>query len=154
MTYLIVWLVLRDASGRVLLGRRSGTTVADGLWNLPGGAVEQGEGLAEAVVRETWEEVGVVVLPSGLRPLGVSRYDVQGLHGPVQGVDFLFLADTWEGVPAPLEKTSEVGWFAPNALPMDCLPWLPGVLAAHLTRGAWLSEQLDGVEGVRVFPAR
>lgn len=153
MTHLIVWLVLQDASGRVLLGRRSGTTVADGLWNLPGGAVEPGEGLAEATLREAREEVGVVVAPSGLRPLGVSRYDVRGLHGPVRGVDFLFLADVWEGVPAPLEKTSEVGWFAPDALPPDSLPWLPGILAAHLRRGAWLSEQLDGVEGVRVFPA-
>ncbi|WP_216328854.1 NUDIX domain-containing protein [Deinococcus aestuarii] len=151
MTHLIVWLVVRDSSGRVLLGRRSGTTFADGLWNLPGGAVEPGEGLAQAAVREVWEEVGVRVEPGALRTLGVSRYDVRGLHGPVQGVDFLFLADVWEGEPTPLEKTSEIGWFPPDALPADSLPWLPGVLTAHL-RGAWLSEQLDGPEGLRVFP--
>lgn len=152
MTHLIVWLVVRDSSGRVLLGRRSGTTFADGLWNLPGGAVEPGEGLTQAAIREVWEEVGLRVEPGALRPLGVSRYDTPGLHGPVRGVDFLFLTDTWEGEPTPLEKTSEVGWFAPGALPPECLPWLPGVLGAHLIGGAWLTEQVGNEDSLRVFP--
>jgi 8-oxo-dGTP diphosphatase len=152
VTHLLVWLVLRGAAGRVLLGRRAGTTFADGLWNLPGGAVERGEGLAGAVIREAREEVGVRVTPDALRSLGVSRYDVQGLAGPVQGVDFLFLAEVWDGEPTPLDKTSEVGWFAPDALPPDVLPWLPAVLDAHLMRGVRLSEQLDGLEGLRVLP--
>lgn len=151
MITLVVWLVVRDVSGRVLLGRRSGTAFADGLWNLPGGAVESGEALQGAVIREAWEEVGLRVDPAALRSLGVSRYDLTGLGGPLRGVDFLFLADAWEGEPAPLDKTSEVGWFDPQALPPDCLPWLPGVLAAHLTGGARLSEQLPGLEGVRVY---
>ncbi|WP_102128357.1 NUDIX domain-containing protein [Deinococcus planocerae] len=152
MTHLIVWLVVRDSSGRVLLGRRSGTTFADGLWNLPGGAVEPGESLTRAAIREVWEEVGLRVEAADLRPLGVSRYDVLGLHGPVQGVDFLFLADRWEGEPTPLEKTSETGWFGPEALPHDCLPWLPGVLNAHLLGGAWLTEQVGSVESLRAYP--
>lgn len=147
-----MWLVVQDPAGRVLLARRSGTTFADGLWNLPGGAIEPGESLLDAVTREVREEVGLRVEPDALRSLGVTRYDVIGLGGPVQGVDFLFLTRTWEGEPLPLDKTSEVGWFAPDALPTDCLPWLPGVLAAHLTRGARLSEQLVGLEGVRVYP--
>jgi len=148
-----VWLVVRDPAGRVLLGRRSGTAFADGLWNLPGGAVKAGEGLAAAAVREAREEVGLRLDPAALRSLGVSRYDTVGLGGPVQGVDFLFLAETWDGEPTPLDKTSEVGWFAPQALPPDCLPWLPGVLNAHLTHGVRLSEQLVGREGVQLYPA-
>lgn len=153
MITLVVWLVVQDPAGRVLLARRSGTTFADGLWNLPGGALEAGEALADAAVREAWEEVGLRVEPGALRSLGVTRYDVVGLHGPVRGVDFLFLTRAWEGEPTPLDKTSKVGWFAPDALPPDCLPWLPGVLAAHLTRGACLSEQLVGLEGVHIYPA-
>ncbi|WP_027460186.1 NUDIX domain-containing protein [Deinococcus murrayi] len=149
--HLIVWLVVRDPAGRVLLGRRSGTAFAEGLWNLPGGAVEPGEGLLAAVTREAREEVGLRVDPSALRSLGVSRYDVAGPGGPVAGVDFLFLADAWEGEPTPLDKTSEVGWFAPDALPPGCLPWLPGVLRAHLLEGVRLSEQLTGVGGLRVL---
>ncbi|BDP40874.1 hypothetical protein DAETH_08430 [Deinococcus aetherius] len=146
--HLVVWAVLLDPAGRVLLGRRAGVAYGEGLWGLPGGHVERGEGLAEAAAREAREEVGVGVSPASFRPLGVSRYDLGG----VAGADFLFAAREWEGVPHPVLQTSEVAWFAPDALPPDTLPWLPGVLAAHLLRGTWLSEQMDGVEGLRVFP--
>ncbi|ABF46225.1 MULTISPECIES: NUDIX domain-containing protein [Deinococcus] len=148
--HLIAWLILRDAAGRVLLGRRAGVAYGAGLWGLPGGHVERGEGLAEAAVRETGEEVGLRVNPAELRFLGVSRYDLQG----VMGADFFFLAERWEGTPQLTPEVSEIAWFLPDALPPDVLPWLPGVLAAHLLRGLRLSEQLDGVEGLRMFPPK
>ncbi|MDO4264587.1 MAG: NUDIX hydrolase [Deinococcus sp.] len=45
---LIVWTVVQDAQGRVLLARRCGSRFAAGLWNLPGGALEPGEDLRGA----------------------------------------------------------------------------------------------------------
>lgn len=146
--HLVAWAVLLDPVGRVLLARRADVSYGAGLWGLPGGHVERGEGLAGAAAREAWEEVGVRVDPDDLQFLGVSRYDL----GDVTGADFVFAAKVWEGVPRPLLQTSEVGWFTPGALPQDCLPWLPGVLKAHLLDGRRLSEQLDGVQGLRVFP--
>lgn len=148
--HLVAWAVLLDPAGRVLLGRRANVSYGAGMWGLPGGHVERGEGLAGAAAREAGEEVGVRVDPDDLHFLGVSRYDLRG----VIGADFLFAAGVWEGVPRPLLQTSEVGWFAPDDLPENCLPWLPGVLKAHLLDGKCLSEQLDGVEGLRVFPER
>ena len=136
--FLVAWLVVLDPAGRVLLGRRSGVTYAEGLWGLPGGRVERGEALTHAAVREAAEEVGLQVDPDRLSPLGVARYDL----GEAHGVDFLFVARVWEGEPAPLENTSEVGWFHPGALPPDSLPWLADVLDTHLRAGVWLSEQL------------
>lgn len=48
--------VFRD--GKVLLARR-GKAPAVGLWSLPGGRIEPGERMAEAVLRELDEEVGI-----------------------------------------------------------------------------------------------
>jgi len=55
--------IIRD--GRVLLVRRA-RTPAQGLFTLPGGVVEVGETLTEAVVREVREETALVIAPVGL----------------------------------------------------------------------------------------
>jgi ADP-ribose pyrophosphatase YjhB (NUDIX family) len=52
---------IRDEQGRVLLLRRS-----DGLWSVPGGGLEPGERLDQAVVREVREETGLEVEPVAL----------------------------------------------------------------------------------------
>ncbi|MBZ9752944.1 NUDIX domain-containing protein [Deinococcus sp. HMF7604] len=147
MRNLLVWTVLQDAGGRVLLGRRDGSVYGHGLWGLPGGQVEPGEGLPEAAAREVREETGLTLHPQVLSVLGVRRYEVDG----AQGTDFLFLARQWTGEPQPLHKTSAVAWVLPSALPSKCLPWLPAVLEAHLAWGVPVTEQLRDVRQVRAL---
>jgi ADP-ribose pyrophosphatase YjhB (NUDIX family) len=48
--------------GRVLLVQR-GTEPAKGQWSIPGGLIDVGESLREAVAREVLEETGLVVEP-------------------------------------------------------------------------------------------
>jgi ADP-ribose pyrophosphatase YjhB (NUDIX family) len=48
--------------GRVLLVQR-GTEPAKGQWSIPGGLIDVGESLREAVAREVLEETGLVVKP-------------------------------------------------------------------------------------------
>src|SRR3954466_6319036 len=72
--------VVRDTAGRLLLIRR-GHEPSRGLWSLPGGRVEPGETLEQAVVREVHEETGLegrVGAPIGsvLIPAGAVVYDV------------------------------------------------------------------------------
>ncbi|MBI5034422.1 MAG: NUDIX domain-containing protein [Chloroflexi bacterium] len=54
--------IIRDERGRVLLQKRSDF----GLWDIPGGGQELGESVAETVVREAREEVGLDVEPKRL----------------------------------------------------------------------------------------
>ncbi len=51
--------VIFDRRGRLLLQQRSD----GGQWGLPGGAVEIGESVADAIVREVREETGLTVRP-------------------------------------------------------------------------------------------
>jgi len=46
------------------------------VWSTPGGSIEPDESPVDAVVRETWEETGLVVQPIGL--LGVFECSVVG----------------------------------------------------------------------------
>jgi 8-oxo-dGTP pyrophosphatase MutT (NUDIX family) len=60
-----VAIAILDVNGRVLCGLHADKKV----WVLPGGLVEPGEHPADAAVRETWEETGLIVEPTGI--LGV-----------------------------------------------------------------------------------
>jgi colanic acid biosynthesis protein WcaH len=59
-------MIIRDASGRVLLGRRTNEP-AKGVWFVPGGRVQKDERLAAAFVRLLQEELG------NPRELGISE---------------------------------------------------------------------------------
>jgi ADP-ribose pyrophosphatase YjhB (NUDIX family) len=50
------------SDGRVLLVKR-GTEPARGRWSIPGGLIELGESLSQAIVREVHEETGLQVEP-------------------------------------------------------------------------------------------
>jgi ADP-ribose pyrophosphatase YjhB (NUDIX family) len=73
--------VLTADKHAVVLVRR-GHPPAQGEWSLPGGAVELGETLEEAVVREAREETGLVVRP--VRLLKVLDRIVRDTEGRVR----------------------------------------------------------------------
>jgi 8-oxo-dGTP pyrophosphatase MutT (NUDIX family) len=54
--------LVRDDDGRLLMMQRSDTR----RWELPSGQIEPGEAPAQALVREVWEETGLVVRPERL----------------------------------------------------------------------------------------
>jgi 8-oxo-dGTP diphosphatase len=54
--------VLEDEQGRVLIARRPEHVHQGGLWEFPGGKVDPGETLTQALQRELWEELAIRVL--------------------------------------------------------------------------------------------
>ncbi|MFJ4825420.1 NUDIX hydrolase [Streptomyces bacillaris] len=57
----VVGALVTDQEGRVLLLRRRADDFLGGLWELPSGGVEPGEGLEDALRREVLEETGLTV---------------------------------------------------------------------------------------------
>ena len=108
--------LVRDDRGRLLLARRAEEPFA-GLWDTPGGFVEEGEQPVDALRRELQEETGLTVAVGEL--VGVFP-DAYG-DGPeaVEIVNLVWEAAIVSGEPAPADDVSELGWFALDALPPD-----------------------------------
>ena len=100
----------------VLLVRRAHPPM-QGEWSLPGGAVEVGETLAEAIVREVREETGLDVEAGPLLDaVDVIRRDVDGrVEYHYVLVDYLCLP--LGGTLCPSSDASEVCWAAPLDVP-------------------------------------
>ncbi|MET4096493.1 NUDIX domain-containing protein [Arthrobacter sp. UYCu712] len=136
LTPVTLCFLLRDAESRteVLLGlKRTGFGIGKivGI----GGHVEPGESDAEAVVREVWEEAGLVVLQEDLAHAGVIEF-IFPTRPELNMSCRLFTTRRWEGEPAESpEITPE--WFDAASLPLermwqDAEHWLPKALAGEL----------------------
>ena len=102
--------------GRVLLVKRAHPPIA-GQWSIPGGALEIGELVREAAVREAREETGLIVEPGEL--LGV--FD-RVLRNPEQRVQYHyvlidFLCEPVGGELLAASDAAEVRWFTREELP-------------------------------------
>lgn len=65
--------VIRHPSGKILIAKRPDASHQGGLWEFPGGKVEVGESVSQALVRELTEELGIVA--TAMSPLIQIRHD-------------------------------------------------------------------------------
>jgi NAD+ diphosphatase len=101
-----------DGDGRVLLTLRAGEP-GEGLWDLPGGFVDEGEDALETLRRELREELGVEIEPGRLVGSPPDRY---GENGPWT-VNFYWEARIVSGEPEPADDVADIRWFPRGELP-------------------------------------
>lgn len=111
----VVAAVIFDGEGRVFLARRPEGTHMAGLWEFPGGKVEEGESYSEALIRELDEELGISVEIG--RPLTFAVHTEPGLEILL----LFFSASVSTGVPVPREG-QEIVWVRPEELPDYPMP--------------------------------
>ena len=107
-----------DGQGRLFLARRGPKAKNErGLWEFPGGAVERGERLADALRREIREEYGIEIEVGELLDVVDHILPAEGQHW----VSPAYLCRIVSGTPAILEpgKCAEIGWFAPGDVPRE-----------------------------------
>jgi len=108
--------IIRDDQGRLFLARRaSGARNEKGCWEFPGGAVDFGERLEDALKRELREEFGITIQVGRLLDVVDHILPDEGQHW----VSPTFLCRISSGTPVIREprKCDAIAWFLPDEIP-------------------------------------
>ena len=108
---LVAAVALVDIDGRVLVAQRPVGKAMAGLWEFPGGKVDDGETPEEALIRELDEELGIDVTENCLAPLTFASHRYEKFHLLMP----LFVCRVWKGVAAPREGQT-LKWVRPMQL--------------------------------------
>ena len=119
----VVALALGDGERRWLMHRRPQDKHHGGLWEFPGGKVEQGETPVNALVREIHEELDLELDARSLTPECFAQEDAKSGRPPI--VILLYSCTLAGSEPRSMEGGG-VGWFTPQEIdaldkpPLDC----------------------------------
>lgn len=132
----VVAAVIRRTDGQVLVSRRPEHVDQGGLWEFPGGKLHAGEARREALARELFEELGIVV--ERALPLLCIPHDYPARRVLLD----VFVVDAFRGEPHGREGQC-VRWVAPSALAGLAFPAanLPIVTAACLPRALVITPE-------------
>ena len=130
---LVVAAALVREDGAIFLQKRPEGKALAGLWEYPGGKVDEGETPEDALTRELMEEIGIVTSPDTMIPITFASQPVAGKHM----ILLLYATNRWSGEPTAQEG-QETGWFtldqmADLPMPSADLPFI-APLAEYLAR--------------------
>ncbi|HMB47173.1 MAG TPA: (deoxy)nucleoside triphosphate pyrophosphohydrolase [Afifellaceae bacterium] len=114
---LVVACALVDSDGRVLIAQRPDGKSMAGLWEFPGGKVENGESPEAALIRELAEELGINVTEACLAPLTFASHDYGTFHLLMP----LFVCRRWTGMVEAREGQT-LRWVRPSNLRDFAMP--------------------------------
>ncbi|MDP9415174.1 MAG: (deoxy)nucleoside triphosphate pyrophosphohydrolase [Pseudomonadota bacterium] len=108
-TTLVVAAALVDGDDRVLLQQRPPGRHMEGLWEFPGGKVDEGELPEAALIRELREELGIETEEACLAPAAFASARTGERHMLL----LLYICRKWRGQPQPLDATA-LQWVRPT----------------------------------------
>ena len=124
---IVVACALIDADGRVLIAERPDGKAMAGLWEFPGGKVEDGETPEQTLIRELQEELGIVVREACLAPLTFASHAYPDSHLLMP----LYVCRRWEGQVTATHQ-ARIAWVRPNKLKNYPMPPADAPLISHL----------------------
>lgn len=116
-TVLVAAVILVDHDRRILLAQRPEGKPLAGLWEFPGGKVEDGEIPERALIRELKEELDIKTAPSCLAPLTFASHSYPHFHLLMP----VYICRVWEGTPKALEGQNLV-WVTSDKLDQYEMP--------------------------------
>jgi 8-oxo-dGTP diphosphatase len=102
---LVAAAALIDSDGRILLSQRPEGKQLAGLWEFPGGKVEQNEKPETALIRELKEELAIDVTESCLAPLTFASHAYETFHLLMP----LYVCRRWKGLVQAMEG-QQIKW--------------------------------------------
>jgi 8-oxo-dGTP diphosphatase len=124
---LVAAAALIDQAGRVLVAQRPAGKQLAGLWEFPGGKIEQGERPEAALVRELHEELGLSLVPEDLAAFAFASFPYPDFHLLMP----LWVVRRWHGEPHGREGQA-VKWVDAQELQALAMPPADGPLVTAL----------------------
>ena len=118
-------IIYNEAENKMLLEKRTD----NGMWCVPGGAIELGETLEEALRREVKEETSLDIFNQRLFDVRANVHMVYPNQDEVYYTDVVYVITEFEGEMKPDAESKELRW-----VPLDELPEIMPTQVAYIEK--------------------